>query len=142
MTQLLIKLYSWFYRFLERCNEMMSQPFVDFDIIRIDHIYAVFIPCSRTHMIDLLYHLRVYKCKHRSFTLVYTYRKNQFLGTLARSGVHLLHAISYGEQLSRLSFFMPGANRVQPGATGVDKHGINGFYRLFDPRIWWSDRRC
>ena len=71
-------------------------------------------------MIDLLYHLRVYKCKHRSFTLVYTYRKNQFLGTLARSGVHLLHAISYGEQLSRLSFFMPGANRVQPELTSME----------------------
>ena len=112
---------------------MIGQTFVDFDIIRIDLIYGVFISCSRKHLIDLLIYLRVYKCKHRPFTLVYTYRKNQFFGTVARSGVHLLHAVSYGEQLSRPYFFMLGANRVQPGATGVDKHGINGFYRLFDP---------
>ncbi len=42
-----------------------------------------------------------------------TNEKNLFSGALACAGVYLLPAIKYGDQLSRLSTFMPGANRVQ-----------------------------
>jgi len=50
----------------------------------------------------------------RTYTAWILLMKKLVFGTFARSWVYLLPAINYGEQLSRLSIFMPGANRVQP----------------------------